>query len=76
MEKNSDIRPASKREFQIFMAQGKKNQVINEHDLPVNSFCHPLQYTKKMNRKSRVHLIPMNYKFQRKFYDNYLELKK
>jgi hypothetical protein len=65
-----------KKEFQIFMAKGKKPNLMNEHDLPARDFLHPLKYSKNIKKKPAVYLIPMNYKFQRKFYEHYLDLKK
>ena len=66
----------TKKDFQVFMATGKQSKLVNEHDLPAQNFLHPLKYSRNIKRKPAVFLIPMNYKFQRKFYEHYLELKK
>lgn len=74
----SDIskRNISKREFITFMASGKNPKLINENSSPAINFIHPLTYSPKSDKNKTVLLIPMNYKFLRKFYERYRKMKK
>ena len=67
---------ASKRDVIIFLADGKKRKLVNDHQMPVNDFIHPLNYSPDYKNHLNIRVIPMNYKFQRKFYERYLKLKK
>ncbi len=51
-------------------------RLVNENSYPVKDLIHPLQYSPDPKNASRISLIPMNYKFQRKFYEQYKKLRK
>ena len=73
---NKTVLSASKRDFIKFMASGKKKNFINEHDEKPLEFVHPLQHSSEFKSLPDACLIPMNYKFQRKFYERYISMKK
>lgn len=69
---------SSKRKFIQFMTSGKLKQLVNdnESDTANYDFVHPLEYSPDYKNYPNITIIPMNYKFQRKFYEQYLMHKK